>query len=337
VNLLKIVHCANFSNEKNGATFYATDRKITNGLIRNGHFVYDFSYRDIAKNSTIFKTKKLGRKKLNDSLLETVRQIVPNVLLLGKSELIDAKTLEIIRKEYPNIKIAMWWVDWLKDKLAIIEKSNYIDAFFSTTGVNEVKYELNDKSFNNIYFIPNICDKSIDKYSAFRKKNPTYDILFIGRSDETRKKLINFLLNEFKDFKVGIFGDNKKNLLHGQKYLNTLIDTKLAINYSRRNDIELYSSDRIVHLTANGVCTLSPQIPKFNKLFSENELVYFKNFKELKEKILFYLRNSSERNNIASNGQKKAQTYFNETAVTSYMIETLFNIPFSNEYLWHNI
>jgi len=337
VNLLKIVHCANFSNEKNGATFYATDRKITNGLIRNGHFVYDFSYRDIAKNSTIFKTKKLGRKKLNDALLETVRQIVPNVLLLGKSELIDARTLEIIKKEYPSIKIAMWWVDWLKDKLAIIEKSNFIDAFFSTTGVNEVKYELNDKSFNNIYFIPNICDKSIDKYSAFRKQNPTYDILFIGRSDETRKELIDFLLNEFKDFKVGIFGDSKEKLLHGQKYLDTLIDTKLAINYSRRNDIELYSSDRIVHLAANGICTLSPQIPKFDKLFGENELVYFENFKELKEKILFYLKNSSERNSIASNGQKKAQTYFNETIVTSYIIETLFSLPFSNEYLWHNI
>jgi len=337
MNSLKIIHCANFSNEKNGATFYATDRKITNGLIRNGHFVYDFSYRDIAKNSTIFKTKKFGRKKLNDALIETIRQVVPDVLLLGKSELIDARTLEIIKKEYPNIKIAMWWVDWLKDKLAIIEKSDYIDAFFSTTGVNEVTNELDDKSFDNIYFIPNICDKSIDKYNAFNNQSPTYDILFIGRSDETRKELIDFLLSEFKDFKVGIFGDSKETLLHGQKYLDTLIDTKLAINYSRRNDIELYSSDRIVHLAANGVCTLSPRIPKFNKLFSEDELLYFEDFKELKEKILYYLENSDERNSIASNAHEKAQIHFNERVVTAYMMETLFNKTFTNDYLWHNI
>ena len=337
MNSLKIVHCANFSDAKNGATFYATDRKITNGLTRNGHFVYDFSYRDIAKNSTIFKTKKFGRKKLNDALIETVLQIVPDVLLLGKSELIDSRTLEIIKKELPNIKIAMWWVDWLKDKQAIIEKSIYIDAFFSTTGVEEVKKELNDKSFNNIYFIPNICDKSIDKYSAYTNQNTKYDIMFIGRSDETRKILIDFLLSEFKDYKVGIFGDTKETLLEGQKYLDTLIDTKLAINYSRRNDIELYSSDRLVHTTANGVCTLCPKVPKLDKLFSEDELVYFEDFKELKEKILYYLENGVKRSSIASNGQKKAQTHFNESSVTAYMIEILFNQTFTNDYLWHNL
>ena len=56
---LKIVHCANFSESKLGQVFYSIDRKITNGLIRNGHFVYDFSYREVAKNSTFLKRKKL--------------------------------------------------------------------------------------------------------------------------------------------------------------------------------------------------------------------------------------------------------------------------------------
>lgn len=46
----KIVHCANFSESKNGDVFYAIDRIISNGLIRNNHFVYNFSYREVSKS-----------------------------------------------------------------------------------------------------------------------------------------------------------------------------------------------------------------------------------------------------------------------------------------------
>ena len=60
---LKIVHCANFQLLRDGEIFYTMDNKISNGLVRNGHFVYNFSYRDIAKESNIFKSKKLGIKK----------------------------------------------------------------------------------------------------------------------------------------------------------------------------------------------------------------------------------------------------------------------------------
>ncbi|MDV7160490.1 hypothetical protein R3X52_17110, partial [Acinetobacter baumannii] len=40
---MKILHIANFGFNKQGAHFYCTDRKISAGLIENGHFVYDFS------------------------------------------------------------------------------------------------------------------------------------------------------------------------------------------------------------------------------------------------------------------------------------------------------
>lgn len=58
---MKILHIANFGFNKQGAHFYCTDRKISAGLIENGHFVYDFSFRDMARMGTIFKTKKLGQ------------------------------------------------------------------------------------------------------------------------------------------------------------------------------------------------------------------------------------------------------------------------------------
>lgn len=102
MNTLRIVHCAHFSESKYRAVYYAIDRKLSNGLIRNGHFVHDFSYREIAKNSTFFKSKKFGTKKLNTALLETLSNIEPDLLLLGHSELISLETLKEAKRLYPN-------------------------------------------------------------------------------------------------------------------------------------------------------------------------------------------------------------------------------------------
>ncbi|WP_024954289.1 hypothetical protein [Sulfurospirillum arcachonense] len=96
---IKIVHCANFSESKNGSVYYSIDRKMSNGLIRNGHFVYDFSYREIAKNSTFCKNKKFGTKHVNSKLIETIKNIEPDLLLLGHSELKKMNIEESIIKK----------------------------------------------------------------------------------------------------------------------------------------------------------------------------------------------------------------------------------------------
>ena len=53
----KIVHCGIFNELDNGNFFYGLERKISHGLIQNGHFVYDFSYRDIERYSRFLGIK----------------------------------------------------------------------------------------------------------------------------------------------------------------------------------------------------------------------------------------------------------------------------------------
>ena len=77
MNKLKIVHCANFSYFKNGEVFYATDRKVTHGLMSQGHFVYDFSYRDQAKAQRFLGFKKKNKSHFkNINLLCCVKQFL---------------------------------------------------------------------------------------------------------------------------------------------------------------------------------------------------------------------------------------------------------------------
>ena len=329
---LRIIHCANFSESKNGAVYYAIDRKLSNGLIRNGHFVYDFSYREIARCSNIFKSKKFGIKEVNKSLLETVKNIKPHLLLLGHSELITNDTLLQIKKRFPTIKIAMWWVDPFDKSSHIKNRIDLLDAFFATTGSNYLR-KIFPKTDTKLLFFPNVCDSSIEHIKSYGKKDFKYDLIYIGRQDNNRKDFIE-KINSIKDIKVGIFGNNKTNLIFGKKYFDIITDSKIALNYSRYNEIELYSSDRIIQLMANGIMTMSPKIPKYDKLFNENEVVYFQDFKDFKEKLDYYLENDEERIKIARNGFLKAHHSFNSVKITQYFIEKIFDIKSDNLYVW---
>ena len=111
---MKIFHVANFSwfsakgkRADNLARYYATDRKISNGLIRNGHCVWDFSYRDTARHlSPLAKSKQWGAKSMNDALIMQARAFVPDIILLGHAELITPQTLATLRRHLPDAKIA---------------------------------------------------------------------------------------------------------------------------------------------------------------------------------------------------------------------------------------
>jgi len=333
MNSLKIIHCANFSQTKNGSVYYSIDNKITNGLIRNGHFVHNFSYRDISRSITFFKSKKIGAKKMNLSLIETVKNIEPDILMLGHSEIIFDETLQTIKKLFPKIKILMWWVDPLINIQHITPRLKFLDAFFATTGVSELIKVFGEKYKNIFFYMPNCCDTSIEKLQSFKVPNKKYDLLFLGRYDDERNSFIEYLINNFNNLKIGLFGNSKDTIVQGKNFFNTLINTKIGINYSRFNNIDLYSSDRIIQLLANGVFTLSPKIPHMELLFNDDEIVYFNDFQDFKEKVLYYLDNEQLRDEIAIRGYKKAIENFNSTRITKFMLEAI-NKNFTEEYEW---
>ena len=318
---LKIVHCANFSESKYGQVFYSIDRKISNGLIRNNHFVYDFSYREISRNSTFFKNKKAGSKKMNEKLFETIDNLKPDLLLLGHSELVYVETLEKIKKVFPKIKMAMWWVDPFDKISHIDERLPFLDAFFATTA--PFYYEKKFKNKTSFYFFPNICDDSIETSQSFVNNIFVNDLIFIERTDEKRRFFIE-KLKDISSIKFQIYGDDKKSLIFGQNFLDVISKSKMTINYSRYNDISLYSSDRIIQLLAQGTLVFCPKIPDFDELFTDEELVYFNDFNDLKEKIKFYNQNDEERIKVAKKGWERAHKDYNSTTVTDEMIKLIF-------------
>lgn len=333
---MRILHIANFSLLKNDSVFYSIDRKISNGLLRNGYFVSDFSYRDIAKVNRIFGLKKIGINKMLKSLLMTIENLQPDVILLGHSELIDGKFLYNLKSKYPKIKIAMWWVDWLKNLSSIKTKINYLDVLFTTTGI--IDFNVKDIQNKNlkICYLPNMCDNSIEIYKSFEEKSYDRDIFFAGRLDKEREEFVTNLKQSLKNVKFDIFGNTKRNILLGNKFLQTISKSKISLNLSRDHTTSLYTSDRLIQLLGNGSLVISKRIPDFEILFNDEEIIFFDTLNECKELINYYLKNDEKRKEIAYNGWAKAHQAYNSTRVTKFMIETIFDLDYTEEYEWQN-
>ena len=114
-NSLRILHITNFNERLDGRLFFNTGRRINNGFIRLGHSVLGFSDRDITKYYKSYKDFT-GSKTLNDKLKKTVYNYKPDLLVMGHSDLINAQQLGELKDDYPDIKIAQWFLDPLIKK-----------------------------------------------------------------------------------------------------------------------------------------------------------------------------------------------------------------------------
>ena len=325
---LRILHCAMFSLNKYGANYYSGVNRISNGLIRNGHFVFDFSYRDVARQEAPLGIKRLGQKKMNKSLIETAEQISADILLLGHAEFIEAQTLIEIKKRLPNCKIAMWWVDWwhnlVKYDGLMQQRMPLLDGFFMTSDPDYVRENYSPmRDVDKFFFMPNSCDPSMDTGNAYALDNPRHDVLFVGRSFSARDVFISRLESTLTDVNVGIYGRTRKEFVLGNAYMDLISNSRIGINYQRDNSMPLSTSNRMIHLAANGCLVFTTEIPKMTELFSSKEVVYFDDLADCSEKIRYYLAHPEEAKTIAKAGQARAHKDYNAKNVTADMVHRI--------------
>jgi len=336
---MKILHIANFGFNKQGAHFYCTDRKISAGLIENGHFVYDFSFRDMSRMGTVLKTKKLGANWANKEILKIIDNIEPDLVLIGHSDLMSPLVLKEIKLNFPKTKIAFWYVDplYLDHKLQFIDNfSPYLDSIFCTTG--GVYLKKLKKDHLKVAYIPNIGHSNVEILRQFEATNIHQELIYCGvvYKEPDREKFLSDLANQLQENKISYqyYGCFNQPGVYGKNYYKALINSRMGLNFSRKNDVTLYSSDRIVHLTGNGLLTFSPRIPSFDKLYNEGEIVYFDNQVDLADKIKFYSNNLTEAQKIAKAGWNKTRESFNAKRITNFMLEVTFGTKLSEHYEW---
>ena len=347
---LRILHVTNFNERHDGRLFFNTGRRLNNGFIRLGHSVLEFSDRDIVKHYKSIKDYT-GAKTLNQKLINTVYNYKPDLLIFGHADLIKAETLNYLKDNYKNLKIAQWFLDplikrgpdFIKNKSRILDKIEFTDANFVTTSPDVLDFLPKDKS---CLFMPNPTDPSFEVLNNYENNHCSMDVFFAlshgvhrgilkrGKYDE-RANFVNKLVEKTPNVKFDLYGINNIQPIWADSFLKSIANAKMGVNLSRGSPIKYYSSDRITQLIGNGLLTFIHDKTYYNNFFSDDEIVFYNNVSNLSEKIQKYAKDDHLRKKIAKKGKQKYMKYFNSTIVADYIIKNTFNKSYKkNKFLW---
>ena len=339
----KILHIANF-DEKNNFRLSNINlaNKISNGFIKDKFQAINFSDRFFLQQNPF--------SIIDDRIIDIIKNLKPNLLLLGHTNSLQIETLKNIKDKFTDIKIAFWYEDSInkngpdynKNKKFIEKYKDYVDQFFVTTDKNNIHSSIPKNKLN---FIPIPCSYVTENLNLYQTRNHEFDIFYAVSHGVNRGKLkknktderynfLKLLMSRSDDLTYNIFGFNNIQPVWGDQFIKEISKCKFALNLSRGQPIKYYSSNRIASLVANGIPTLIDKKVKFNDFFSNKEMIFYEDTYDLIDKVNFYKKNERQRIQIGINGKNKYFKIFNNRIVADYIVsKTLGNKPLY-KYIW---
>jgi hypothetical protein len=339
----KILHIANF-DEKNNFRLSSINlaNKISNGFIKDKFQTINFSDRFFLQQNPF--------SKIDDRIIDILKNYKPNLLLLGHTNSLKIETLKNIKDKFTDIKIAFWYEDSInkngpdynKNKQFIEKYKDYVDQYFVTTDKNNIQSSIPKNKLN---FMPVPCSYVCENLNLYQTRNHEFDIFYAVSHGVNRGKLkknktderynfLKLLMSRSDDLTYNIFGFNNIQPVWGGQFIKEISKCKFALNLSRGQPVKYYSSNRIASLVANGIPTLIDKKVKFNDFFSNKEMIFYEDTYDLIDKVNFYKKNERQRIQIGINGKNKYFKIFNNRIIADYIFsKTLGNKP-SYKYIW---
>jgi len=200
------------------------------------------------------------------------------------------------------------------------------DFYFCPNWDDILRKEVGKIGHNNFYLSGTMMNEGQIKFNCGNTPN---------EFDE-REKFINELISDLPQLKFAQFGLNNFEPIWGSNYYHYLSKTKMALNISRGKYQNKYSSDRISSLIGNGLLVFLNEKTQFQKILKSNEVVYYKNKKDLLKKITFYNLNDRARIKIAKSGYKKYHKFMNNKIISKYIMGCVKLEKIKNPF-WHNM
>lgn len=326
---MRIVHVTNFNYKRSGHAFANCDHKFHLGLCQNGHYVYPFPFNDIARQLHWARSKNSGKKKANQSLLETCRHVQPDLLLLAHAQHVGNATLEALRAEHPALKIAQWYVDALEfsHKTEFLSKRlPYLDHIFASTGGELL--EKFQTSTCAAHYLPNPVHPDLERGRAFAEPKHDYDLLFIGTDGDGKDVQRGDFLRATQaalpsHIRFGIFGSLGQPRADGPERDRLLSRCKAALNLTRYQPRKYYSSDRIAQIMGNGVLACSERAFSLHEIYGEDALLSYQSPEDLAQQLTTFL-DSGEWKTRAEKGWEINHQEFSVGKVTDEMLRKTF-------------
>ena len=337
----KILHISNF-NEKNNQRLFniSIAAKLTNGFIRNKCDVINFSYRNYLSQKVF--------PNLDSDILEIANNYKPDLILLGHNNILKKETLIDIKKD--NIKIGLWYEDHVADygpnwktNLNLIEKNNeLIDNYFITTHPSVIKSKIKKSKIN---FLPIPVDENIENLKIYENKHRYKDLFFAlshgvnfgglrSKSNDEREAFLKKILEKGKEINFHILGINNDKPKWNYDFYKEMMICKMSLNLSRGKPLKYASSNRIASYMGNGILTFINHKVKFQELFSNDEMLFYKNENDLIDQINDIKNDMNRINNISKKGKEKYFRIFNNLIISDSIISKTLGINPKYKYAW---
>ena len=337
----KILHISNF-NEKNNQRLFniSIASKLSNGFIRNNCDVINFSYRNYLSQKVF--------PNLDRDILDINNNYKPDLILLGHNNILQKNTLFELKKK--GSKISLWYEDHVanygpnwRNNLGLIERNNdLIDTYFITTHPDVIKTKINKSKLN---FLPIPVDKNIETLSIYKHKHRYKDLFFAlshgvnfgglrQNTKDEREKFLNNLLKLGKNINFHVLGINNDKPKWNYDLYKEMMICKMSLNLSRGKPLKYASSNRIASYVGNGILTFIDEKTKFHDFFSKNEMLFYKNEKDLSEQINNIKNDINRINKISANGKKRYFEIFNNLIISDSIIHKTLGSTQKYKYVW---
>lgn len=345
----RIIHVSNFGFKPRKVYLHSTAAKLSNGWTRAGHHVINFSDRDLVRWRSPMGIKAIGRAAVNHMLLKLCRDMKPDIVAFGHADTITPETIAAIRDWLPGVRMMQWNMDWCAppepapdhalpgdssadDNLQrILSKRDVLDATFLTSAGAVLSTIATQ---NHIAaFMPNPVDRSIETGRNFERATLPNHIFFASNAEDDRRfhcgrwrpmgEFCRTIETRIPAAQCAFYGLNGKPKVFGPDYERALHNSRIGLNISRRNDIYLYSSDRLAHMIGNGMTVCIDRATGYDDLFSDDEMVFYTSEDSLIEKLQRLCADDAERQQIGRAGWCRYYTMFDCAVIAQYIVDIL--------------
>ncbi len=308
-------------------------RRWFKGLIRTGNDVQRFSFRNITKEFSPFKSRtlcgKIAQKRTFNALISQIKSYHPDIIFILTMKDLSSDNITEMRRLAPKAIFIGRDTDWFpernKERLAIARQMDIVTA----TNADEWLETYKKAGVPICAFIPCPCDPDIQHPYKDEEFMGT-DFIFTGsaehrkNNDEADPDRYTILekLSKMHNAKVyGSFGNPK---IEGIDAFKAISCAKIALSINAYNNMRMYHSDRLVNCLSCGTFTLAKRVPDTDLLFKDGEHCrYFESVDEFFELAGWYLKHDEERGKIARSGMEHAHKEFNCEKIAQHVLDLI--------------
>lgn len=322
---MRILHAAIFNEDGCGRSYYAIDYKLNRAFTALGHYVLPFSYRDVARRANPLGIKRLGVGAMNRRLLETARLFQPDLVLVGKGELIDPATLGAIREALPDVRLALWSCDPVNHvEAALLALAPHAEAVFLTMTGAAVR-ALEARAGVPCRFIPNPVDPGVEEDFAAPAGAEGPSLVWVGSTIREAER--GAFARWVAAFPGGaVYATLGRPRVVGADYLRLLGRARIVAGYNRHHDVPWYCSDRTSHVMGCGGFLLTRHFLGIEDFFERGvHCDWFETLDECGDLARRYLADDALRRRVAEAGREHVHEIFAHTKVARHMLNCILD------------